>query len=38
MTKMMSMLLIMEAIEKGSLKWNDIVTVSENASGTGRLR
>ena len=35
MTKMMSMLLIMEAIEKGSLKWNDIVTVSENASGMG---
>ena len=35
MTKMMSMLLIMEAIEKGSLKWTDVVTVSENASGMG---
>ena len=27
MTKMMSMLLILEAIEKGILKWNQIVTV-----------
>lgn len=35
MTKMMSMLLIMEAIEKGSIKWTDMVTASENASGMG---
>lgn len=35
MTKMMSMLLIMEQIDKGYLKWTDIVTVSENASGMG---
>lgn len=35
MTKMMSMLLILEAIEKGILKWNQIVTVSENASSMG---
>ena len=35
MTKMMSMLLIMEAIENGSLKWNQMVQVSENASSMG---
>lgn len=35
MTKMMSMLLILENIEKGVIKWDDIVTVSENASGMG---
>ena len=35
MTKMMSMLLIMEKIDRGELKWSDIVTVSENASGMG---
>ena len=35
MTKMMSMLLILEAIEKGILKWNQIVTISENASSMG---
>ncbi|MBR3198899.1 MAG: D-alanyl-D-alanine carboxypeptidase [Bacilli bacterium] len=35
MTKMMSMLLILEAIENNVLKWNQIVTVSENASGMG---
>ena len=35
MTKMMSMLLIMEAIEKGNIKWNDMVTASENASSMG---
>lgn len=35
MTKMMSMLLVMEAIEKGSLKWTDMVVASENASGMG---
>ena len=35
MTKMMSMLLILEAIENGVLKWDQIITVSENASGMG---
>ena len=35
MTKMMSMLLVMEKIDRGELKWSDIVTVSENASGMG---
>lgn len=35
MTKMMSMLLILEHIEKGNLKWTDMVTASENASGMG---
>ena len=35
MTKMMSMLLIMEAIEKGILKWDQVVTTSENASSMG---
>ncbi len=35
MTKMMSMLLIMENIENGVLKWNQKITVSENASSMG---
>ena len=35
MTKMMSMLLIIEAIESGVIKWNQIVQVSENASSMG---
>lgn len=35
MTKMMSMLLIIENIENGVLKWNQMVTVSENASSMG---
>ncbi|MBP3920990.1 MAG: D-alanyl-D-alanine carboxypeptidase [Bacilli bacterium] len=35
MTKMMSMLLILENIDKGVIKWDDIVTVSENASSMG---
>lgn len=35
MTKMMSMLLIMESIDKGIIKWDDIVTVSSNASSMG---
>lgn len=35
MTKMMSMLLIMEAIEKGNIKWTDTVIASENASSMG---
>ena len=35
MTKMMSMLLIIEAIENKVINWNDIITVSSNASGMG---
>ncbi len=35
MTKIMSMLLIMENIDKGVIKWDDKVTVSENASSMG---
>ena len=31
MTKMMSMLLIMEEIENGNLKWNEMITTSEKA-------
>ena len=35
MTKIMSMLIIIEHIESGALKWDDLVTVSENASSMG---
>ena len=35
MTKMMSMLLIIENIENGVLKWDQMVTVSEHASSMG---
>ena len=35
MTKMMSLLLVMEYIEEGGMKLDDMVTVSENASGMG---
>ena len=35
MTKMMSMLLIIESIDKGSIKWEDEVIVSPNASSMG---
>lgn len=35
MTKMMSMLLIMEEIDKGSLKWDEQITASEKASSMG---
>ena len=35
MTKMMSMLLILESIDKGVINWDDMVTVSANASGMG---
>lgn len=34
-TKMMGMLLVVESIEKGIIKWDDIVVVSENASSMG---
>ena len=35
MTKIMSLILIMENIESGRLNWNDIVVVSKNASSMG---
>ena len=35
MTKIMSLILIMENIDSGRLKWNDIVVVSANASSMG---
>ena len=35
MTKMMSMLLVVEAVEKGVLSWNQEITISENASSMG---
>ena len=35
MTKMMTLLLIMEEIEKGNLKWDEMVTASEYAASMG---
>ena len=35
MTKMMSLLLIMEAIEKKVISWDQMITVSSNASSMG---
>lgn len=35
MTKMVAQIIILEEIEKGHIKWNDIVTVSRNASDMG---
>ena len=35
MTKIMSMILIMEEIEKGKLKWDEILTTSEYAASMG---
>lgn len=35
MTKMMSLLIILESIEKGIIDWDDMITVSSNASGMG---
>src|SRR5574344_2390150 len=35
MTKMMSMLLILENVEKGIISWDEMVTASENASSMG---
>lgn len=35
MTKMVAQIVILEEIEKGHIKWDDIVTVSKNASGMG---
>lgn len=35
MTKMMSLIIIMEEIEKGNLKWDEKIKVSENAASMG---
>ncbi len=35
MTKMMSLLIIMEALEKNIIKWDQMITVSSNASSMG---
>lgn len=35
MTKMMSLLLIFEEIDKGKIKWDEIITASEHASSMG---
>jgi len=35
LTKMMSQIVILEQIEEGKIKWDDIVTASSNASGYG---
>ena len=35
MTKMMTMLLIMEEIEQGNLKWEEMITASEHAASMG---
>lgn len=35
MTKMMTLLIIMENIEKGNIKWSDTVTTSEHAASMG---
>lgn len=35
MTKMMSMLIIMEELEKGNLKWDEEIIASANASSMG---
>lgn len=35
MTKMVAQIIILENIEAGKIKWTDIVTASENASGMG---
>lgn len=35
MTKMMSMILIIEEIENGNLKWDEMITTSERASSMG---
>lgn len=35
MTKIMSLIIIMENIENGNLKWNDVIVVSKNAASMG---
>ena len=34
-TKIMTLLLVMEALEKGTVKWDDMVTVSAHAASMG---
>lgn len=35
MTKMVAQIIILEQVEAGKIKWNDIVTVSKNAADMG---
>ena len=35
MTKMVAQIIILEEIEKGKIKWDDVVTISKNASDMG---
>lgn len=35
MTKMVAQIIILEEVEKGNIKWDDVVTVSRNASDMG---
>lgn len=35
MTKMVAQIIILEEVEAGNIKWDDVVTVSKNASGMG---
>lgn len=35
LTKMVAQIIILEDVEKGKIKWNDMVTVSKNASSMG---
>jgi D-alanyl-D-alanine carboxypeptidase (penicillin-binding protein 5/6) len=35
LTKMVSQIIILEEVEKGNIKWTDVVTVSKNASSMG---
>ena len=35
MTKMVAQIIILENIEQGNLKWDDVIAVSKNASGMG---
>lgn len=35
MTKMVAQIIIMEEVEKGKIKWDDVVTVSKNAADMG---
>ena len=35
LTKMVAQIIILEEVRKGNIKWNDIVTVSKNASSMG---
>lgn len=35
MTKMVAQIIILDEVKKGNIKWDDVVTVSHNASGMG---